>query len=114
MSIDGNLSGMSAVLSGVPQGSVLGPLLFVLFINDIIEVIDYETKILLYADDLKKYRQINSEQDRIKLQVDISSLQGWASQNKMKFHLDKCKVLNCQLSNKAVSNFKCFLYDTEL
>ena len=114
MSIDGNLSGMSAVLSGVPQGSVLGPLLFVLFINDIIEVIDYETKILLYADDLKKYRQINSEQDRIKLQVDISSLQDWANQNKTKSNLDKCKVLNCQLSNKAVSNFKYFLYDTKL
>ena len=76
--------------------------------------IDSSTKILLYADDLKIFLKINSEHDRSKLQSDISSLQVWAKSNKMKFHLDKCKVLNCKISNKAQSVFKYFLYGTEL
>ena len=82
------------VQSGVPQGSILGPLLFILFINDIYETISPETKISLYADDTKIWRNMKSYQDCIILQNDIDSLHKWCVINKMNFHPDKCKVLS--------------------
>ena len=62
------------VLSGVPQGTVLGPLLFSLYINDISS--DIESEIKLFADDCVCYREIKDEVDTIKLQMDIDRLGG--------------------------------------
>ena len=95
--IGGERSTMKPVISGVPQGSILGPLLFVLFINDMNECIKQPTKIALYADDTKLWREIKTFSDHIELQNDINSLLNWSNLNKMTFHPDKCKVL-------AVSN----------
>ena len=89
------------VHSGVPQGSILGPILFVLFINDISSGLSDGTDIVLYADDTKIWRRINSISDCISLQSDIDYLTSWADSNKMKFHPSKCKVL--AVSNRAVS-----------
>ena len=77
------------VKSGVPQGSILGPLLFILFINDIYDNISPDTNISLYADDTKIWRQMNSYNDSIILQNGISSLNRWCITNKMRFHPDK-------------------------
>ena len=74
------------VNSGVPQGSVLGPLLFTLFINDIYENVSEGTNIALYADDTKIWRKINSIEDYIILNRDIDTLHSWAKENGMKFH----------------------------
>ena len=84
VALDGVFSNWATVRSGVPQGSILGPFLFVLFINDIVEVIRDGTQILLYADDLKIWKIIESEKDSI--QPDIDNLLRWATLNKMKFH----------------------------
>ena len=81
------------VLSGIPQGSILGPLLFVLFINDIYENIDKDTNIALFADYTKIWRDIKSECDCEILQKDINTLTTWSRKNKMSFHPDKCKAL---------------------
>ena len=82
------------VLSGVPQGSILGPILFVLFINDLPLGLSGGTNIALYADDTKIWRPITSETDHRTLQTDIDYLNEWATQNKMKFHPQKCKVVS--------------------
>ena len=92
--LDNVISECVDVLSGVPQGSILGPLLFVLFINDIYTNIDKDTNITLFADDAKIWRDINSEADCEILQNDINTLSTWSRNNKMSFHPDKCKALS--------------------
>ena len=91
--LDGVKSSSKPVLSGVPQGSILVPLLFVLFINDLNEGISTDTHIALYADDTKIWRSIKNEADTAQLQRDINILNFWSLNNKMKFHPDKCKVV---------------------
>ena len=92
--MDQSVSELKNVTSGVPQCSVLGPLLFTLFINDISDILQY-TKSLLYADDLKSWPQIFSSACAIQLHSDINSLTLWADDNGIIFNLDK-------------SNFMCF------
>ena len=91
---DNAVSNSIDVLSGVPQGSILGPLFFVLFINDIYENIEANTNIALYADDTKIWHEINSNNDCNILQKDIDTLYTWSKNNKMTFHPDKCKALS--------------------
>ena len=79
--------------SGVPQGSNLGPLLFVLFINDIQTVIAH-SECLLYADDLKIYRQIRSVSDAHLLQEDLDSIWKWASDNLLPLSVPKCHIVS--------------------
>ena len=77
----------------ISQGSILGPLLFVLFINDIFCNIDENSRIGLYTDDTKLWRKIATSSDFDILQRDIVTLNNWCLRNKMKFNRDKCKVL---------------------
>ena len=96
--INESVSGNREVESGVPQGSILGPLLFVLFINDMFSCVSSGTEIALYADDTKIWRKIESWDDHLALQEDINSLHSWSIQNKMKFHPLKCNVLRVTLN----------------
>ena len=111
--IDGSFSDTVAVNSGVPQGSILGTLLFVLFINDIYEQISPGTSITLYADDTKIWRRILSYADCEILNRDIDALYKWATTNKMKFHHKKCKVLSVSLKrpNYYILPFDRFSYE---
>ncbi|KAL5265109.1 hypothetical protein ACHWQZ_G006000 [Mnemiopsis leidyi] len=88
--IDNCVSTSKPVLSGVPQGSIIGPILFVLFINDLSDGLSPGTGLALYADDTKIWRSIQSDLDHDILQSDISKLNNWALENKMKFHPAKC------------------------
>ena len=90
VTISGVLSDECPVVSGVPQVSILGPLLFVLFINDMQDKVSKDTKIALYADDTKIWRYINSPADHQILQNDINALYKWSVENKIKFHANKC------------------------
>ena len=90
--INGSVSNSLPVHSGVPQGSILGPLLFILFIDDISEKVSEGTNLVLYADDTKIWREITCENDQVILQKDIDNLYNWSITNKMHFHPDKCKV----------------------
>jgi ribonucleases P/MRP protein subunit RPP40 len=90
--VRGALSRLVNVLSGVPQGSVLGPLLFLLFVNDLPEWIKCDIR--MFADDTKIWNVIRRESDSEKLQDDIDNLTGWSQRWLLKFNPDKCKVMH--------------------
>ena len=85
------MSSWKDVLSGVPQGSVLGPLLFIIYINDMPDLIEHLCK--LFADDSKVIAVIKDYQDSDRLQSDLDKLVTWAQTWKMKFNHEKCKVM---------------------
>ena len=89
--INGITSSSREVTSGVPQGSVLGPVLFVIYINDLPDVTSNKT--LLFADDTKLFRRVNCVEDCRSLQHDIMKLEEWAEVWLMRFHPNKCKVM---------------------
>ena len=91
--IEGDLSDWCDVASGVPQGSILGPLLFLMYINDMVEELSESTNIALFADDAKTYSKIKSSNDHQALQRDLSKLEDWSNLWKLKFNSNKCKVL---------------------
>ena len=74
VTVDGCFSSKTAVTSGVPQGTVLGPLLFLLFMNDLPTILDPSTRCRLFADDCLMYRVINSIDDQLQLQKDLAAL----------------------------------------
>ena len=82
--MDGEFSNYATVDSGVPQGTVLGPLLFVLHINDLPSNVHY-SKVRLFADDCLLYKEIKIHQDQIDLQKDLSALESWG----MRFNAKK-------------------------
>ena len=90
--IDGKCSDWLPVTSGVPQGSILGPLLFLLFINDLPSIASNCTT-ALFADDSKCFREINDFNDCILLQNDLDRMFEWSQSWNMNFNPMKCKVL---------------------
>ena len=92
--LNGSISRSLPVTSGVPQGSVLGPLLFIIFMSDINSVnLSHESKLLLYADDILLYRPVTSGNDYQFLQEDIASLSAWCNSNHVTFNEQKCKSM---------------------
>ena len=100
--VNGIKSDWAPVVLGVPQGTVLGPLLFSLYINDISA--DIESEIRLFADDCVCYREIKNEEDTLKLQRDIDRLGSWARKWGMRFQPVKCNMM--QLTNKRSSKIQ--------
>jgi hypothetical protein len=95
--VEGEKSDWAEVLSGIPQGSVLGPTMFVIFINYLPDVVSSTVKI--FADDTKIYRTINDISDNIILQEDITNLQKWSETWQLKFNANKCKVMHLGSKN---------------
>ena len=102
--IDGVASERLSVTSGVPQGSIVGPLLFVIFFNDPRDVVHEQTNTALYAVDTKLHRTIVSVKDCDILQRDLASLNTWSSVSNMKFNASKCKVLTVTRKKSPVTH----------
>ena len=85
-------SGWKPVTSGIPQGSVLGPILFTIFINDMPDSIN--SLIKLFADDTKLFKAIESLDDVDIIQNDINELYAWSKKWQLPFNINKCKVLH--------------------
>jgi len=100
--VNGEFSTSSEVLSGIPQGSILGPLIFLIYINDLPDICtqqDASTKIYLYADDAKNFKVINQTSDQVDLQAVMNSVKNWSDEWLLKLNTDKCKTVSYYLKN---------------
>ena len=95
--VDGESSEFIRVMSGVPQGTVLGPLMFLLYINDISN--NLTSHIRLFADDCIIYRTISFPEDPLHLQEDLDRIFNCTTHWQMQFNIQKCVVLQCTQSH---------------
>ena len=106
--LDGSASNYTQVTSGVPQGSILGPLLYVIFTNSICKVpLSPTSKLLLYADDILLYKPVNSEEERQQLQNDCQSIVDWITQHGLAPNHSKTKLLAISRSRSASPISQC-------
>ena len=101
--VDGSFSNYVDVESGVPQGTVLGPLLFLLHINYLPSCVN--SKVRLFADHCLLYREIKNNQDQIDMQRDLDALMDWRSTWGMKFNAKKCNIMRVSRSRKPLQHF---------
>jgi len=97
--LNGKFSTWEEVLSGVPQGSVLGPLLFLIFINDIDDVLENVECLKKFADDTKLGCTVEKPEDRVCLQKALDALHQWSVTWGMEFNVTKCKVMHAGTRN---------------
>jgi len=97
--INGKFSSWHKVLSGIPQGSVLGPLLFIIYINDLVELCEKNANIFLFADDAKLFKHIECRIDHLALQEACNTLSNWSNQWLLPLNVNKCILLRLGKTN---------------
>ena len=112
VTLEGTTSKEAAVTSSVPQGTVLGSLLFLVYINDLPACVSSEA--CLFADDCLLYRTIKSQRDADILQDDLNSLQQWEAKWLMSFNPDKCEVLRVTNKRKNIIQSQYTIHGTVL
>jgi hypothetical protein len=101
--VEHNYSFVTDVISGVAQGSVIGPILFIIFINDIESVCHGATTLKLFADDAKLYTRVDICSSSISLQQSLSNLSAWAKTWQMSINIHKCSVLSTRNKGRPVN-----------
>ena len=101
VSVNNCLSTPLPVISGVPQGSILGPLLFLIYINDLPLAVT-SSKLLLFADDAKCYKTIHNLPNIHSLQLDLDSLTNWSHTNHLFFKTSKCNSIRFKPNSGAL------------
>jgi hypothetical protein len=102
---DGQNSSWLPVSSGVPQGSILGPILFIIYINDLPDILSPETLCAIFADDTKIYRKIQNNNDIQQLQTDIDNVAEWGTKWGLKFNTKKTVHLPISYSTTLDSDY---------
>lgn len=103
--VNGSFSRWVPVLSGIPQGTILGPLLFVIYINDIEDSSLQSSNLFLYADDVKMYKHCNDIGDASRLQADLRVIENWSETWLMKLNINKCKVITYSRNEPIEFNY---------
>ena len=104
--VDGVASECEPVTSGVPQGLVLGPIFFLVYINDMAKCINHSS-VRLFADDTIIYKAVKSVSDCEFLQEDLDALESWAKEWTMEFHPDKCSIMRVsRKKNELLYHYK--------
>jgi hypothetical protein len=98
--LNGKKSGWTAVLSGVPQGSVLGPILFLIFINDLDSAAKMVDIVMKFADDTKLGNSVDTLKGIEEMQAALDQLSSWADTWGMAFNVKKCKVMHVGHNNE--------------
>ncbi len=107
--INGTASDWAPVRSGVTQGSVLGPVLFIIYINDIdVELNNFISK---FADDTKIGNSVSIEHDRMSLQENLRKISDWSERRKMPFNVNQCHILQISTRNQK---FECEMNGVKL
>ena len=97
VNVDGAYSSWQKVISGIPQGSVIGPILFVIFINDMPDAVKHNF-CKLFADDCKLYGKVDAKSDNL-VQADLKLLEEWSRIWQLPFNAKKCKVMHFGYNN---------------
>jgi hypothetical protein len=109
--VNGRKSSKSSLISGVPQGSVLGPVLFLIYISDIAENLIAST--LVYVDDTKLKQKVKTEEDVEMMQVELQKLYLWGKKNNMEFNSTKFQVIRYGRNTELKENTEYFTGDFE-
>lgn len=109
--VAGSDSSWTHVKSGIPQGSVLGPILFVCYINDMPE--EVSSHIYMYADDTKLFRCISNKDDYAALQTDLDTVKMWSDKWQLRFNITKCKIMQIKSTRKQLDSRNYYMAEGE-
>ena len=112
--VDGRMSELTPIVSGVPQGTVLGPVLFLIHIRNISSSLSDGTNSASFADDTKIWRGVKTPDDCAQLQEDLQSVYGWAENINMMFNSDKFEWIRYSLTPESAPKFQYLSPDSSI